>query len=97
MPTHSSKLGGEIEKIIVLRVQLEQLGASAVRSPLPTDCRLQETSDEVSGPVRTGEVLDDPANAPCERGNYIKVLGASAEPRPLLMDCRRRRLRSRAL
>ena len=43
-------------------VQLEQLGASAVRSPdgLP----LQETSDEVSGPVRTGEVLADPAR--CE-------------------------------
>jgi hypothetical protein len=34
--------------------------------------------------VRTGEVLDHLANAPCERGNYINVLGASAEPRPLL-------------
>ena len=38
MPTPSSKLGREIENVLYW-VQLEQLGASAVRSPLPTDCR----------------------------------------------------------
>jgi hypothetical protein len=34
--THSPKLG-EIEKILVLRVQLEQLGASAEPRPLQMD------------------------------------------------------------
>ena len=36
--THSPKLG-EIEKILVLRVQLEQLGASAEPRPLQMDYR----------------------------------------------------------
>jgi hypothetical protein len=72
MPTHSPGLGGEIWKILVLRVQLEQLGASAVRSP---DGQ-QKTSDEdeVSGPVRTGEVLADPANAPSKGATSTNIV-----------------------
>jgi hypothetical protein len=58
--------------ILVLRVQLEQLGASAVGTP--NGLLLQETSDEVSGPVRTGEVLADPARceAGCTRWKYMR-------------------------
>ena len=67
MPTPSSKLGKEIENVLYW-VQLEQLGASAVRSPLPTDCRCRRNefdielkvimcwSIKISNPVYWGEV-----------------------------------------
>jgi hypothetical protein len=43
------------------------------RKPPPDGLLLQETSDEVSGPVRTGEVLaHDPApNVPCKGATII--------------------------